>query len=60
MKFTPQLDANGQVYWLVEIRVRGRMLMAEGNTFSEAVSNAIDLLCDANNLTLPHVGVSHV
>lgn len=60
MKFTPLLDANGRVYWLVEIRVKGRILLAEGNTFSEAVNNAVDLLCDANDITLPHIGVSHV
>lgn len=46
MTFTPQLDETGQWYWQAEIHLKDRLILAEGNTFSEALNNAIDLVLE--------------
>lgn len=46
MKFTPQLDNNGQWYWQVEMRTNGRLMLAEGRTFKEALENSLELIED--------------
>ena len=44
MKFTPQLDAQGNCFWLVEMRCHQRLLMAEGYTLKEAIENGLKLV----------------
>lgn len=44
MKFTPQLDDQGNYFWLVEMRCRQRLLMAEGYTLKEAIENGLKLV----------------
>ncbi|MBB1487092.1 hypothetical protein [Oceanospirillum sediminis] len=44
MKFTPQLDQQGNYFWLVELRCYQRLLMAEGNTLKEAIENSMKLV----------------
>lgn len=60
MKFTSHFDESGQAYWLVEVRIRERILLAEGLSFIEAVHNAIDLISDSHHVTLPYLGVANV
>ena len=59
MKFTPHVDENGQAYWLVEIRAKDRVLLAEGDSFSAAVNNAVELISDTYNITLPYLGAAN-
>lgn len=44
MKFTPQLDDEGNYFWMVELRHAGRLMMAEGHTMKEALENGLKLV----------------
>jgi len=46
MKFTQLLDASYKPYWLAETQPNGRLLLVEGDTEDEALSNAIELMLD--------------
>ena len=44
MKIRTQLNPSGKPYWLAEIRLNGRLMLSEGNTYKQALHGAIDLL----------------
>lgn len=44
MKIRMQLNRAGNPYWLAEIRLNGRLMLSEGNTYKQALHGAIDLL----------------
>ncbi|WP_028304431.1 hypothetical protein [Oceanospirillum maris] len=46
MKITAQHDDQKPVYWLAEFRVKGRLMLCEGQSYKEALHGAITLLIE--------------
>ena len=51
MKIKAQHDRNGQLYWLAAVRINGRLLLSEGNTYRAALHAAAELLVYHGALT---------